>query len=727
MKKVFVVFVVFLLMLTICMPISAAEENVFNEGFENEGFEKVTVQEDGTLTPNGWSATGSWKGAVSLSTEQNHTEGGSYAAKIVSTSSSSAPSTSKKVYNIEPCATYRLSFWAYGEGITSERALRVKYEFYRIGESGKSEYIDENVLDFFDITDSVGKWVKYETDVVCLKEELYFVNIHLRLGDPGTVYFDDVSFKKIKDPFYFTLKSDSTFYYSDVEHGRASAVLNTYSYGDTLGDCTADFVLSDGETTVASAPNCSFTDGEAEFEYAMSPLEKKKQYTLTVTVKNAAGAVLQTESQSVYRYDRPKALNAQGEYMVDGKRFDPVYAYHVPVEQYKWCEEAGINVVQGSVKNLQAAKDAGLKLLVVLYTDMLPAAHDKNIEETKSIVKSIVEAEDQELASTVFAWAIMDEPYSQAKNPKEQLERAYKTIRDIDDTRPVYCVNPDERYFAECAGMVDILAIDPYPQGKFSPTTYVAEQTEKAKAAAAVCGRPVYVLLQAFPYGGYMPDSAALRNMWYQGVMGGAQGMGYYELWGNSIKLPENEDLWDGICDFATNELAASFDIAYREMEEYQDDNVWVQYQVQDQYVYAVIQSRSEEAQTVSVSIPGLHAGYVMEENLGDTPYTIQKNGLTLDMTGSGVAVCKLRQEEGLFFSRDDAGGLRVVCNSAEFEGATLYIAYYRGNVLKELQTQTITEPTAVDVDTAYDVKAFVFAPDTIEPLCGSISTIEGK
>ena len=168
-----------------------------------------------------------------------------------------------------------------------------------------------------------------------MPEGTKYVNIYPRLYSHGIIYYDDIEFHKVKEIPPFTMDSKSMLY-TDWRQGQVQLTANHLAAGDTY-----DIKIKYGEDVVfeETVPAQEYL----KYVFPISLLENYgKEYTLEVAYVDASGNVLQTETDDMYRFDRPTALTIDGQ-CIDGNGniFYPVLGYHVLYEDFEMVEKLG--------------------------------------------------------------------------------------------------------------------------------------------------------------------------------------------------------------------------------------------------------------------------------------------------------------------------------------------------------------------------------------------------
>jgi len=556
------------------------------EGVTNGGFEQKTASN----TPLSWSPSHGW--GTYLTYSDSVFMGGSGHSVRISTTDSNKPFVSTTVKNIVPFSEYQVSVWLRTHTLSGD-GFGFKYEY--LNDQGKSAG-EELSGRFKYITGE--HWTKFvmffEPPANCASVRILF-----RMFGNGTLYIDNASCYKTEAPYYIKLKTDEVFYYSDMAAGKGTAKANLYSYPNLLNE-TVDFKLTYEGAVIKSQSGVPFnSEGVAEYNFNISDLETEKaEYKIEASIKDLGG----NESAAIYRYNRPTTLNKDGVYLKDGKPFNPIFAYHVSTQYYPLMAEAGINVVQGSASKsvLDEAYKNGLMVLVVLYGNMNAAGHPINEAKTIESVTNLMSH------PAVFAWAIMDEPFSNDPGAEPHLKRSYQIIRNIDPVHPVFVMEVGDKLDVAIK-YADLFGIDPYI-GAGVPTEEVATKTKLAYSVSS--GKPIYNLLQAFSYVNYFPTNDEMRNMIYQALWENSKAVGYYCFDTSLGSIPLNyTELWPVLKSWYANESKIMFDSFVHNknslIEKYEDENVRFRTFKYGKDIYAaVLNKNSANTSAANITIP---------------------------------------------------------------------------------------------------------------------------
>ncbi len=586
---------------------------------KNGGFEELTP--DGY--PAGWEAYQGWEAGYAP-VEKEKAIWGNNCLRI-STSSGGNPWAMFTTELLEPGAEYELSFWAAASRGTN---FLVKFEGYVQADANEANVtIADTNTEMY--ADTNWQWRQFTFRYVA-SEVPSILKIYPRVrSEKGTCLFDEVSFYKVDDRPRCNVETDWVFYYSDMEWGKATLTPN-FQYYPELVKGIVDFALLDGENVLFESKNVGITDGKAAFIYDLDLLtEKQKEYTVSVQFRNADGEIVTEKSLPIYKYDRPTMMTKDGNFIVDGESFNPVFGYHVRPRNFEKAAEAGINVVQNGayksakeyIKELDEMHKYGLKSIVPLYNDMSPAGSARNAAITKEVISAIKDH------PAVFAYIVQDEPYLNNMWPEDDLRNSYKIIRDIDPVHPIFIVECFKEHYSTTAKYCDILTVDLYPGKKYDPCNFVQDGT--ADAVASVNGiKPVFTLLQAYEGGNYWPGENDFRNMIYQGLLGGAHSVGYYvfadarTIDGKKYDLNDT-DLWKPILAFYQNEEALLYDYflrcKYPTFNTYYGEDVWYRSFVKDEELYVIVVDRTiEEPAEVEIKLTSDDGSATIGDFTGD-------------------------------------------------------------------------------------------------------------
>ncbi len=634
-KKIFCV--VLALLFVPCISMAASGTNLItNNGFE-DGFKSPWQN----YSPNN----------TSLNTDPEYVKTGSYSLQL-STNTDNYPCFRRKIDGLVPGAEYTYS--AYVKTEAAGTNLQIKFEWY----DNKGDTIPATHSPSYNL-DSGDSWGEI-TGTEVAPEGVSYVLLYFRMYGRGTAYWDDISFYMSKEPLkMMSLVTDDVFYYSDrEENGEVTVTLNTDFHEDLIGQ-TVQLTFSCGEETLQTE-SLRIEGEKLRFSFPMTWIEKEKtKYTFRCTLGDEA------LSQNVYRYPRPNFIRKDGVYEEKGEEFHPVYMYGVPddnklQENLQTLKNAGINLVQGyaSTKWTDACRPLGMKQIIVLYIgSQSAAANDLRLQTTRKKVQ------DYMGDSSVFAWAVKDEPDIKPSTLKE-LEAAYVAIRNIDDNHPVWITcNSNVDTLRKYA---DVISYDGYPYNneRFSHQTAksVADSVEKAK------GKPVYSLLQAFEENNSRPTASQLGSMIYQSYWGGAKGIGFFKYHENDPKMflyktekyLYNTELWPTVLKFSS-ESRDAFSVFVKNKETpvargESDDFYWYVKKIGTTFWLAAINKSSTEQKTLELAIDKIPLNYeiTLPDGSAETDIRIEENKLQIHLPEAGYTFVKLKAKTGFFNSEGE-------------------------------------------------------------------------
>ncbi|MBQ7032264.1 MAG: S-layer homology domain-containing protein [Clostridia bacterium] len=550
---------------------------------------------------------------------------------------------------VEGGARYQILMWICSS--ISSGYSGMKLEFYDHPEV-KAEY-DAGYSQSWSHKSTNNVWKQTAVEFVA-PDDAVLVAIYPRLFGSGSLYIDDLQCYKIGNTPQMKLNTDQVFYYDDWKHDGIVTVSKTVHFaGPTLDKVEMSFV--DGEE-VLYEDSCAFVGDSVSLTFPMKTFkEKQKEYKIKVQVLDTDGNVFDRQEQRVYMYPRPSYLNENGDFIIDGEIFNPVFSYHHSIKYWDQAIEMGVNTVQqynDGVEQgkaiLDAAAEKGLKVLANLYGNMRPPSHPDVIESRKAYIESIKDH------PALLGYLLFDEPFYNINDPEPYLHDSYKLIRDIDPDHPVLIMDEGGGHDGTTQKYCDVLSIDPYIAnlyflGEDAVGTHPAETVMEADAQAYY-NKPIYSLLQAFEFKEYMPTSDELRNMVYQNFLAGAHATGYYcfEESQPGKNLDETE-LWDGIKAMAGDELDELFDVfiekKYPVFNELRSDDAWIFAYEKEGKIHYIVQNKRQSE--VMVTLPT--TSFDGSVNLGN--YTVQltdkkgvkmETGESLQLTMDAVAVVRL-------------------------------------------------------------------------------------
>lgn len=614
MKKHFASLLALLLIFSVMSFVSVqadepteGENLVYNPGFETAG-------EDGLA--DGWDCF-TLDGKPYAEIDNNKVHSGTASAKI-STESGGNPWVRTEIKGLIPGATYEVSAWTNAdiEPQSMGGGLIFKLEFYTGDKVAAATSCGEHMSEHW--PNSTNELWAQRKSIFTVPEGTNLAVLYCRMMFcNGKAWFDDVELTYAGDPEKYSFEIGDVFHYPHEKTGFATVNLASFFIGKPVEtEGRVDFELRDGDKILHSQMNTPFINLQAVYTYDIGLMtEKKKPYTVHATARWRDEEV--TYTQNVYVYDRPSMLSGDGIVRINGEPFNPIMAYHVKDFTWDKVAESGINVVQfGSGgyteahltecdRVLDILDENGMKALFVLYPSMKPAAHPDNIEYTKTIVERFKDD------PRIFAWAAMDEPFSQTDEVEmsKLMEQSYTIIRNIDSMHPVYIVDISELGPKFC----DIYTNDAYAkEDNRSVSKRLNDIFTKHK------GETQYqYLVDTFKLNGVMQTEKGFRGGAYRAFEEGVKGIGYFAISDSfkddsgAVKALYELDLWEPFCNFNKNEVPVLFDIfvnnKYENVNEYRGESViegdyWSTW-TDGKIVYMIVHNKSVEKKTIEVPL----------------------------------------------------------------------------------------------------------------------------
>jgi len=364
----------------------------------------------------------------------------------------------------------------------------------------------------------------------------------LRQFGNGEAAFDDLDFR-FTDPVPFDMEvSPRVAYIGGELKPEVKVFLNSDDLASMAGFQAKLSVVDAVSGTVLIAPLLQKADKAAlSFSLAL-PASKPRQFNVEASLLDPSGKVRFATNDLAIVVERPSLVRS-GCYVVDGKPFFPIGAYHVKHEsEYPLLLSGGFNAVQGSgthdlgvlKKHLDECAASGLRYCLPLYGGMKVRG---NFSNTRAKLKAFAEH-----PALLGFWS-MDEPDVWGVGPDELVElRAI--IGAGTRVHPASSVIfPPSAHFMGQQESMDVIYVDPYPKKKNpEPITAVRTWIDGAKRAQKpiVCVVQAFEMLPAWP----KPSAAELENYIYQSLVHGAIGIFYYSMNDPSWNLAQS-DLWE--------------------------------------------------------------------------------------------------------------------------------------------------------------------------------------
>ena len=382
----------------------------------------------------------------------------------------------------------------------------------------------------------------------------------------GTAWFDDVRITRLKRPVLGPLVSSA---YRDEAAGGKVVFSCEPTAEFVRRGLSAVYAFKDGSGAIRKVKAGFDGDSlQAAVDVASLPLGESR---VVLALLDKDGSVV--ESQRL-RFNRlraerklPVRFDAGNRLIVDGRPFLPVGVYlsRYSQEAVADLKASPFNCVMSYQRLTREQMDefhaAGIKVIYSIkevyrgrpgcpaeITDA--ASEDAWVE---SHVRSLMDH------PALLAWYVNDE---MCDAWEERLRRRYELLRRTDPGHPVYAVLCQIGSLRRVLGTFDVIGTDPYPVGRKDPEpiSMVADWTERTRRAV-FGGKPVWQVPQIFDWGGYKtwkgfttraPTEAEMRNMAWQCVASGADGVVPYNYSGLKLREPAKrnpfEVQWAKVC-----------------------------------------------------------------------------------------------------------------------------------------------------------------------------------
>jgi hypothetical protein len=236
-----------------------------------------------------------------------------------------------------------------------------------------------------------------------------------------------------------------------------------------------------------------------------------------------------------------------------GRPVFPLGFYHVswktsPAKRQQHLREiaaAEFNIVHASApqpENYGAFLDEADRLGVKVITE-------HNLEKLPQLAKRFANK------PAVLGWNIADDVDNGKKGPEFVLA-THQLLKAAVPSQPTYISGYTDR-IQRFAGCSDILGMQSYPirKGSAKELAETYQRIRLAQTAAKSFNQPVYANLQTYSWqvhpekrpGDRAPTPAELRNMTYQSLIAGANGIVYYTYHDGAWHLPDHPALWAGV------------------------------------------------------------------------------------------------------------------------------------------------------------------------------------
>ena len=528
---------------TMAREIMDGAVNIVQNGSFEEGNENSAAHWVGS--------NGSWDKTTFIATDPADVHSGSRAGIIRTTPEMTHyPYLSQVITEgIEGGREYVLSAWVKMKDVKPFHEAVMKLEFYNCKEVSKKSAATS--LGFAESPKYVfgdDEW--HNIKLVCeIPQETGLISMYVRFFAPGEVVYDDIEFKLAKPAQQIDLNVYKTYVYTESETGTAFTKISTANAPIEPGNYV-EFSVKDKNRNVITTeqlPAASYV----EWKFKTSLLaEKQKQYFIGAKYFDASGNLIEeAEDEEVYRYDRPKRMDANGNYIdpLTGKIWYPSLGYSPSNEHdVLYMMSVGCNTFKATgnvnkwdpealLKQLDWYQEIGAKMCLSLY--LPPVGYKTSEEKVRAVVTAVKDH------PAVYGYMLLDEPSLQS-GPSRQVKtfehaidtirRGYRLIRDIDPNNLVYCLESAGATVAqmtEVAKCTDVFALDPYPYQHETVPVYQTSRLGRAQEAMNGEFKLLSLMMAAAwkenHYNDNIVTPECVQHQTYTALWAGAQEYGY--------------------------------------------------------------------------------------------------------------------------------------------------------------------------------------------------------
>ena len=448
---------------------------------------------------------------------------------------------------LEPGVSYRFSGWVKSYKI--ENRLSSKNRAYLSIEWRDSDGRWMSIVSADPVVDNQEQkdgWVRYEGMTPIMPANLGRTDIVCSVfkGSVGKVAFDDIEVEPVASKPVPTILSSA--YRDMAATGKvefaATYMINTVK--DPIDTVSASFVFicSNGEKRISPSV---FTNGVAKASIAVEALaigENPVRFEMVRKDGSLIGAREMACTRVKTLPDRKVYIDSHGRTIVDGKPFFPLGLYSSSRQAgsidiyregpFNCILPYGITVKR---ETLDLYHSRGLKVIVgVTSLSGIRGSDLKGIADERAYTSRYLEAFTDHPA--LLAWYIADEP---KVFKVDNLKMRNMQIRAYDPHHPTFVVSDSMTGVGDFVECFDVVAMDPYPIGNSSGARRAgiacASQYAQAAMRAMHGYRGLWQVPQTFDWtwyrpwaakeGAHMPTREELKNMNWQAVAAGANGL----------------------------------------------------------------------------------------------------------------------------------------------------------------------------------------------------------
>ena len=455
------------------------------------------------------------------------------------------------ISRVRPGRAYRLGGWLKVESLTQtvkDLKYMISFDWYaadrRLGGQRAFEVVDNAVGD-------MGGWQRFEGTTRYLEPDMVRGELMVLggRGAYGRILFDDFWMEEL--PYDPVGKLVTSAYRDRAADGRVRLVaeLRVNVSETPLDRLSPTFAYTDATGRKRRVKPSAFDAERADVELSVADLLPGTS-PIEFELKDDAGKTLGTSSVAFTRESRsvPRkvAIDAHGRCLVDGRPFFPFGMYTKPLTREEldvYCE-APFNTIENytllDTPQLDMIHAKGLKLLYCIGAYYYNYGHNpkrfKSDADAADFVAGVVRKHKDHPA--LLGWYCCDE-MSISFIPK--IEERYEMLKALDPEHPVWIVLDRPQNIRRYIRCFDAVGSDPYPIGAmgadYNRTEMTGEWTATTKEQTYGL-KPVWEVPQAMSWGWYRapeqgreyryPTEREFRNMTWQSVAAGANGLVYY-------------------------------------------------------------------------------------------------------------------------------------------------------------------------------------------------------
>ncbi|MBR5156851.1 MAG: hypothetical protein IKW59_03685 [Clostridia bacterium] len=570
---------------------------------------------------------------------------------------------------------------------------------------GKSDYLGDN--DWYDMIQTI-----------VAPEGTAFFNLtaYLQKGMTGTVYFDDFKLYRIGiDPLESVLCSPN---YKGLIYGDGygdidlDAQITEQAGFYDLENMELSVSLIDENNTVYRSSNAKTLSNRMNFVFSSAGLNEGDYYLQTVLKDKQSGEIISEKEHTIRKraedYRPAVYLDENGHLIKNGEKtfFKRLYNYksNLYQEVAEKAVEAGVDTVSNygmwwDLDTEPAAfnymRENGITTHICLstywFSNLSGNQGDKLIKKQTDILPFLTRLANEYKNDPVLeGYYVFDEPDPITEG--EEIRWNNEILAQTDINHPTFGVaDGGYSYYGIYNKMADVLGIDPYPAIKDEVTDDLAKVGRSMRTIKKnFPNRPVYIVLEGFHYDERgdvrSPNGEELRNMAWQAICEGAEGIDWYAYPDMKNDTTKDFDTW-----------WSEFKTIYNEIDGYKNiilsDEPAPVYQVTGSgdwlnlriaryngktYLFAVNNTKTKQAATVAISGGGTHSLSfepleVIIKEISQSEYLSPLAELkTIGFYNGTEAFAVSEAEENILYVPENAGVINYAAKISE--NAKLYI-----------------------------------------------------